>query len=66
MSTAFLKKKKKKPTRQNMGTIQLELENHSRRVCENLRHTLTCSITRNLDIKIEDFEFPQFREWEFE
>ena len=49
-----------------MGTIQLELENHSRRVCENLRHTLTCSITRNLDIKIEDFEFPQFREWEFE
>lgn len=66
MSTAFLKKNQKTHETENMETIQLELENHSRRVCEDLRHTLTCSITRNLDIKIEDFEFPQFIEWEFE
>ena len=64
MSTTFLKKKTNHET-ENMETIQLELENHIRRVCESLRHTLTCSITRNLDIIIEDFEFPQFTELEF-
>ena len=40
---------------ENMETIHLELENHIRRNCENLRHTSSHSFPKHLDILREGF-----------
>lgn len=65
MSIIFLRKERAVETG-SMEKIQPESKNYVRRDCENLRHTLPCSIPRNLDIFGEGFKFLQSMEWEFE